>query len=77
MSGGENGMQSFNMEPLDELGVNITIPECVEFISTLLLIGVEICNKKITELYFGCIRIPQKELDWLIAHISEKSMIEM
>ena len=48
---GENGMQSFNKETLDELGVNITIPNCVEFISTLLLIGAEICNKKITQLY--------------------------
>lgn len=44
-------MQSFNKETLDELGVNITIPNCVEFISTLLLIGAEICNKKITQLY--------------------------
>ena len=48
---GRNGMQSFNKETLDELGVNITIPNCVEFISTLLLIGAEICNKKITELF--------------------------
>lgn len=25
----------------------------------------------------GCIRVPQEELDWLIAHIPEKSIIEM
>lgn len=25
----------------------------------------------------GCIRVPQEELDWLMANIPEKSMIEM
>lgn len=48
---GRNGMQSFNKGTLDESGVNITIPECVEFISTLLFMDAEIRNKKITELY--------------------------
>ena len=46
-----HGMQSFNKGTLDESGVNITIPECVEFISTLLFMDAEIRNKKITELY--------------------------
>ena len=25
----------------------------------------------------GCIRVPQEELDWLVEHIPEKSIIEM
>ena len=25
----------------------------------------------------GCIRVPQEELDWLVAYIPEKSIIEM
>lgn len=44
-------MQSFSMKNLNELGINGSIFECVEFISMILLVKSEIYNKRITELF--------------------------